>query len=682
MIAELKEKARQQEESKRYHDFVKTLVQLGDEVTDPEEKVENYLRAADLYVNKFANQAEAVKAFEKVLEVDSANPAAVQYLRQMYEKRRDWEKLISLNLGEARRMENGPVRTQMFKEIAQLATERVKKPDVCIDLWAVVLENDTGDLDALNALSGLYERAREYEKLADVLEKLAENTYETKEKIELLNKLGQVAGDRLKDDARAVDAYRMLLTLEPDDRRAQEQLKKRYVTLGRWDDLEVFYAESGKWDEFIRVLESNESRATDNEQRIGMLVKIAELWMTQKGKPDRASRAYEKILSLDPNNVLAADRLIPIYGHANNPKGLTAAIEVKLAHVNDPHERLGLLRQVAQLYETRINDKNKAFERYLAAFEIAAADERSQADVERVAKQTGRWDELSAAYRAAISRSESERDAVSATALRLRLGRVLVEEVQRIDDALIEYRAVYESEPENTVALAALEQLYRHTAALARSARRLREEARAGLRPRRAKADSARNCQALRNRASGSESRDRNLPRNVGRRCHRRAGVGCARSPLSRNPGVGTLRGRSTPPDRARRQRGAADRSQVSARRTRKPTISATTPARSRTIARFCSSTPITPAHAPRSRTCSIIRSCGARLPRSSKTSTRLARTGTSSCPRWRSSPLRRPSRNARSRCCARLPPPRRVSSEHCRAHSTPRRERSKKIRR
>ena len=463
LIAELREKARQQEDAKRYHDFVKTLVQLGEELTDPEEKVESYLRAADLYVNKFANQAEAVKVFEKVLEVDAANPAAVQYLRQMYEKRRDWEKLISLNLGEARRMENGPVRTQMFKEIAQLATERVKKPDVCIDLWAVVLENDAGDLEALNALSGLYERAREYEKLADVLEKLAENTYDTKEKIELLNKLGQVAGDRLKDDARAVDAYRMLLTLEPDDRRAQEQLKKRYVTLGRWDDLEVFYAESGKWDEFIRVLESNESRATDNEQRIGMLVKIAELWMTQKGKPDRAARAYEKILSIDSNNVVAADRLIPIYGNTNNPKGLAAAIEVKLAHVDEGHDRLDLLRHVAQLYETRINDKGKAFERYLAAFEIAASDAQSQADVERVAKQTGRWDELSAAYRAAIQRAESERDGATATALRLRLGRVLVEEVQRIDDALTEYRAVYESEPENTIALAALEQLYRQT---------------------------------------------------------------------------------------------------------------------------------------------------------------------------------------------------------------------------
>ncbi len=335
LVAELREKLQQQDEAKRYHEYVKTLVALADEVGDPAESVELYLKAADLYVNKFVNQAEAVKTFEKVIEVDPDNQDAIAYLRQMYEKRRDWEKLIALNTSQAERLESGPERTAMFKEIAQLATDRVKKPDVCIGLWAVVLDNDADDLDALGALAQFYERARDYEKLADVLEKLAELTFDTKEKVQILTKLGQVTGDRLKDDARAVDAYRTLLTLQPDDRRAQEQLKKRYVSLGRWDDLEVFYADTGKWDEFIRVLESNEARTKDTEQRIGMLMKVAELWMTQKGKPDRSARAYEKILNLDENNLAAAEQLIPIYTQGNNPKGLSGAIEVKLGHVED-----------------------------------------------------------------------------------------------------------------------------------------------------------------------------------------------------------------------------------------------------------------------------------------------------------------------------------------------------------
>src|SRR6188768_199509 len=463
LIASLREKLAQQEAAKRVNEYVKTLVALGDAVSDAEEKAELYAKAADLYVNKFANQAEAVRAYEKVLEVDPNQPAAIGYLREMYEKRRDWEKLIQLSMREASSLPSGAERAAKYKQIALLATDKVKKPEVCIDLWAVVLDNDPDDVDALNALSQLYERSRDYEKLADVLARLADLTYDTAAKIELLNKLGQVAGDRLKDEERAVDAYRALLTLQPDDRRAPEQLKKRYVTLGRWDDLEVFYADTGKWDEFIRVLESNEARATDTEQRIGMLMKIAELWMTQKGKPDRAARAYEKVLSFDENNLPAAERLIPIYTTANNPKGLATAIEVKLGHVQDPEENLLLLREVAGLYESRINDKAKAFERYLAAFKLSPADAQSQADMERVAQVTARWNDVIAAYSSAVLSADEERDVSTANALRLRLGRVFVEETKRVDDALSEYRAVYESDPDNQVALGALERLYRQT---------------------------------------------------------------------------------------------------------------------------------------------------------------------------------------------------------------------------
>ena len=47
--------------------------------------------------------------------------------------------------------------------------------------------------------------------------------------------------------------------------------------------------------------------------------------------------------------------------------------------------------------------------------------------------------------------------------LRLKLGRVLTEEVGKIDEALAAYRAVYEADSEHEGALAALERLYRQT---------------------------------------------------------------------------------------------------------------------------------------------------------------------------------------------------------------------------
>ena len=133
----------------------------------------------------------------------------------------------------------------------------------------------------------------------------------------------------------------------PNDRKAQEALKKKYLTLGRWDDLEVFYAESGKWDEFIRVLEQQEAKEANAEAKIGLLFKIAELWADKKQKNDRAARAYEKVLELEPQNLRAAEALIPIYSQAGNAKALANAIEVKLGHEEDAYAKLALLREVA-----------------------------------------------------------------------------------------------------------------------------------------------------------------------------------------------------------------------------------------------------------------------------------------------------------------------------------------------
>src|SRR5690606_28617166 len=99
---------------------------------------------------------------------------------------------------------------------------------------------------------------------------------------------------------------------------------------------------------------------------------------------------------------------------------------------------------------------DKAFESLLAAFELLPDDPQSQAEAEAAAKEVSGWTAMIAAYEKAIDSGMAE-----PIGLRLRLGRILVEEVDRLDDALVQYRAVCEAEPENEVALAALEQLYK-----------------------------------------------------------------------------------------------------------------------------------------------------------------------------------------------------------------------------
>ena len=73
----------------------------------------------DLYANRFKNQAEAISAYEAVLDIDPNNALAIVFLREAYEKRRDWEKLVKLRQAEAAGLSSEQERAAAYKEIAK-----------------------------------------------------------------------------------------------------------------------------------------------------------------------------------------------------------------------------------------------------------------------------------------------------------------------------------------------------------------------------------------------------------------------------------------------------------------------------------------------------------------------------------------------------------------------------------
>ena len=52
-----------------------------------------------------------------------------------------------------------------------------------------------------------------------------------------LKKLGTIYGDRLNNDEGAVEAWRRLLEIDPNDKQAQEAVKKYQGTMLRFKDI-------------------------------------------------------------------------------------------------------------------------------------------------------------------------------------------------------------------------------------------------------------------------------------------------------------------------------------------------------------------------------------------------------------------------------------------------------------
>ncbi|MEM9188384.1 MAG: tetratricopeptide repeat protein [Myxococcota bacterium] len=458
-LAELDEQLAKFEGQKRWSDFIRTLVAKAEVHVDPAKKVELYSEAGRLYTEKSSSQADSIKCFEQVRAYDPYNVEALMQLRTMYEKRRDWEKLIGVMRAEAELMDpdDRPLR---YVEMAELATQRLRKPDICIELWNLVLEADPENPDALAALVQLHERARNWEPLAAVLEKRVDALTEDKELKQQLQKLGMIYADKLGDDEGAVRAFSRLLSIDPNDRRAQEQLKRRYVALKAWDQLEEFYGQTEKWDELIRILEREaDGKETSTEEKIELLFRAAHLWETKKEKSDRAARAYEKVLAVDPENLRAAEALTPIYEGARDAKKLVVVYEVRLRHMEDPAEKIMLLREAGLLYEDRLRKPEDAFERFLAAFATDPSQEVVREDVERLAAKVDGWNRVVEAYQGAIERAEYEDERIE---LQMNFGRVL-SQMGNVEDAIAQYRAVYDTRSDHAEAIAALGELYRQT---------------------------------------------------------------------------------------------------------------------------------------------------------------------------------------------------------------------------
>lgn len=452
--------ATQYENMKRWPDLISTLQKKASAVEDHAEKVAVYSRVARLFQERFSNVAEAIKAYEQVLALDDGNDEAIAFLKSNYEKRRDWEKLIAVHQREVARIADAKTRGQRFVEIAKLASEKLKKPAVSIELWERVLEASPDHLEALSELEKLYEREKIWDKLADVSEKQAQLFTDNVKKVAMLQKLGVLFTDRVKDAPRATRAWRQLLEIEPENRRAQDAIKKLFVEQKSWDDLEQFYAKQNKYDELIRVFE-RQVEIEDDSNKVVLWNRIAVLYRDKMDKADRATRAFEKVLALDARNLQAAEALIPLYEHAKDPKKLASVLEIQLSHTEDVDIRVERIRHLAQLVENSLKDKGTAYAWYLKAFGEDWKLEWLRTELERLAAETTGYEALVSAYEAAVPKFADKFDALP---LLLVVARTYEEQLQLAEKAIETNRQILAIDENHETALGALERLYLKTA--------------------------------------------------------------------------------------------------------------------------------------------------------------------------------------------------------------------------
>ena len=446
----------QYEKMKRWPDLVGRMRRRAELVEDPEEKVKLYLEAGRIFVEKFNNQMEAVKSFEAVLDVDPTNAEALERLQALYARRRDWERLVDVQQRAIALVEDPDERRERVMELARSVGAKIKKPAIAIRIWTQVLEVDPGNREALEHLESMQERAKDWPALAETLEKLVEITNDDAKKQQYLVKLGLLYADKISDPEAAIRTWETLHEIAPENRRAQDALKKLYLQQGDIDRLEAFYGRQEKWGELVRVLEREVDKA-EPERKRALLLKVAELYREKLGKQDRAIRALEKAREVLPDDLEIAERLIDLYEDASDERHVAGPLATKLAHTEDPIERRELLGRLADLAERVAHDPGSAFGHYLQILAEQPDDTVAFENLVRLKEAVGRSEDLVAALEKAVEALGTSSESLP---MRHELARLYERDLQDLERVLAVDQAILEIDPEDPEALASLERAY------------------------------------------------------------------------------------------------------------------------------------------------------------------------------------------------------------------------------
>jgi tetratricopeptide (TPR) repeat protein len=145
---------------KRWPDLIGRIRRRAELTVDPAGRTALHLEAGRLFLDKFNNQAEAIKSFESVLEADEFNAEAITKLKDLYAKRRDWEKMVHVQQKELTLLADPAQRMEQLLDIARTAVAKIKKNPLSIELWNQVLASDADQPRGPRAARGSA-RARE-----------------------------------------------------------------------------------------------------------------------------------------------------------------------------------------------------------------------------------------------------------------------------------------------------------------------------------------------------------------------------------------------------------------------------------------------------------------------------------------------------------------------------------------
>lgn len=301
------------------------------------------------WLRQQGHQNQAAFAFHTALQRDPDSTEAFDGYLDHWRRHHRWAQVQELLLYESgRAMEAGQFDERiaaLLREGAQVSAQKLADAPTALQAWSDLMERAPDDGRARDEHAGLERRMGLWDRTIETqAPRLAEET-DAKERLVILKRLAPVYRDRNPDPTEAIEAYREILDLDPDDRMARASL---VGLLGRGGDGAGVRA----------ILEAQLEQAKGQGERIQVLRRLVDLCEFDLEDLEAAAAFAEQLSGLTPSDPGALRRLRQLHHLRGDITAVLETCQRELERARDPRDRLTILRRMGRIANRDLDDAN------------------------------------------------------------------------------------------------------------------------------------------------------------------------------------------------------------------------------------------------------------------------------------------------------------------------------------
>jgi tetratricopeptide (TPR) repeat protein len=325
-------------------------------------------------------------------------------------------------LAERADVVTGDTAIALRRRVAQLLSEKLKKPEEAARQLERILADRPEDADASLILERIYRAIHRPRELVALLARRLELTTATEARVHLLTELARIEENELNAPEQAIARYQAIFELQPD----------HDVTLAT---LERLLSAGNLHADQADVLEKRIALAPSSAQKLELTIRLGQISARHLNDVDRALSAFTAALGFEPTEPRAIAALEEIeqkhahqslrIGHILEPvyertmalDKLSNVLGRRLAVSKDEVEKRALKLRIAEIAGMR-GDPKAAYNTLESAFLDNPSSPELWDQLARMAAQASMQQELSVAFSTAIEAAELSAEEIAELSMR------------------------------------------------------------------------------------------------------------------------------------------------------------------------------------------------------------------------------------------------------------------------